>query len=190
MVHKILVLAMFLLWQPWLALRDRVAPARSPSPAQGVFVKGINFGGGAVVVGGNRWQSYAEALDTGLSTPGAQTATTQKIPRPYASRGTRAMLNSVIFKAQTLDIEQPLPNGSYDIYLWVMENYQSHWHSLNLSVEGKPVAEGIGYLPQGAWRRYGPYPIVVDNGYLRLALTTHSPNVDAHLMGLSIFKPD
>lgn len=177
----------FLLHQPWLALRDWVAPAQE-LPAPGTFVKGINFGGGSVVVAGDRWHSYPEALASGLSTPGATAASMATIPRPYASRGVRTMLNTVIFKAQTLDLEQTLPNDRYDLYLWVMENYQTHWHSLDVMVAGQPIAQGIGHLPRGDWSRYGPYGITIDDGRLRLSITTHDPNIDAHVMGMSLFK--
>ncbi|MFQ4138714.1 hypothetical protein PGN35_020610 [Nodosilinea sp. PGN35] len=178
-----------LLFEPYLTLRDWATRASDPAPPTGEFVAGINLGGEAVTVGGDRWQSYSEALAAGLATPGATTAATYYVPTPYPSRGTRTMLNSVIFKTQTLAIEQPLPNGSYDLYLWIMENYQTHWHTLELRVAEQPVAQGLGYLPFRGWARYGPYPIAVTDGVLHLSLTTSDPNIDAHLMGLSLHKP-
>lgn len=177
-----------LLYEPYLRLRDLIAPAQEPTLPGGEFVKGINFGGGAVEIGGDRWLSYPEALATGLATPGATVATTYYIPAPYASRGTRTMLNSVIFKTQTLEIEQTLPNDSYALYLWIMENYQTHWHTLELRVAGQSVAQGLGYLPFRGWARYGPYPVTVTEGRLHLSLTTNDPNIDAHLMGMSLHK--
>jgi hypothetical protein len=177
-----------LLFEPYLALRDWVKPAQEPVLLSGAFVKGINLGGRAVIVGGDRWQSYPEALAAGLTTPGATAANTYLVPNPYASRGTRALLNSVIFKAQTLEIEQPLPNASYDLYLWIMENYQTHWHTLDLRVADQPVDQGLGYLPYRGWARYGPYPVTVTEGRLGFSLTTSDPNIDAHLMGMSLHR--
>ncbi len=177
-----------LLFKPYLILRDWVKPAQEPALLSGAFVKGINLGGEAVAVGGDRWQSYTEALAAGLSAPGATAAATSCLPTPYASRGTRAMLNSVIFKKQTLEIEQTLPNDSYDLYLWIMENYQTHWHTLELRVAGQSVAKGLGYLSYRGWARYGPYPTTVTDGCLRFSLTTSDANIDAHLMGMSLHK--
>ncbi|MBD2110390.1 MULTISPECIES: hypothetical protein [Cyanophyceae] len=177
-----------LLFEPYLTLRDWVKPAQEPALLSGAFVKGINLGGEAVAIGGDRWQSYTEALAAGLVTPGATAANSYLVPKPYARRGTRAMLNSVIFKKQILEIEQPLPNDSYDLYLWMMENYQTHWHTLELRVAGRSVAQGIGYLPFRGWARYGPYPTTVTDGRLHLSLTTSDPNIDAHLMGMSLHK--
>lgn len=178
-----------LLFEPYLTLRDWVTPAQKPALQSGTFVTGINLGGAAVAVGGDRWQSYPEALAAGLATPGATAADTYLVPQPYAHRGVRAMLNSAIFKKQTLEIEHPLPNHRYDLYLWIMENYQTHWHSLELRVVGQPVAQGLGHLPYRGWARYGPYPIGVADGRLRLSLTAADPNIDAHLMGLSLHNP-
>ncbi|PZU96894.1 MAG: hypothetical protein DCF32_21215 [Leptolyngbya sp.] len=177
-----------LLFELYATLRDWVKPAPAMVRLPGEFVKGINFGGEAVEIGGDRWQSHTEALAAGLATPGATTATTYCVPEPYVSRGTRAMLNSVIFKPQTLEIEQPLPNDRYDLYLWIMENYKTHWHALELRVAGQAVAQGLGYLPYRGWARYGPYPVTVTAGRLYLSLTTSDPQIDAHLMGLSLHK--
>ncbi|HSM80837.1 MAG TPA: hypothetical protein VLS96_04080 [Nodosilinea sp.] len=178
-----------LLYEPYLTLRDQVTPAREPDRLSGALVKGINLGGEAVTIGGDRWQSYPEALATGLAVPGATSAATYYRPTPHPQRGTRTMLNTVVFKTQTLTLEQTLPNDSYDLYLWIMENYQTHWHSLELQVDGQSVAEGIGHLPFRAWARYGPYPVAVTAGRLRLCLTTNNPQIDAHLMGLSLHRP-
>lgn len=176
------------LYEPYLILRDWIAPAPAlPRPA-GELVKGINLGGKAVTIAGDRWQSYTDALATGLSTPGATAASTYYLPSPATSRGTRTMLNSVIFKPQTLDLEQTLPNGSYSLYLWMMENFQTHWHSFEVLVEGQSVAQGIGQLPFQGWARYGPYAVTVGDGCLRLTVTTHNPSIDAHLMGLSLYR--
>ncbi len=184
MVNRLKVL----LYEPYLRLRDWIFPAQNLPTPPGEFVMGINLGDKAVVVAGDRWQSYAEALETGLSTPGATAAATYCVPTPHASYGTRTMLNSVIFKAQILTLEQTLPPARYDLYLWIMENFQSHWHSLAVQLNGQSVDAGIGDLPVRAWARYGPYPVVVNQGSLHLSLTTNDANIDAHLMGISLYR--
>jgi hypothetical protein len=180
----------FLVSQPGLALRDRLTSDSPLSPPAGEFVKGINLGGEAVVIDGNPWLSYSEALATGLSAPGVTVAQTYRIPKPHAQGEMRAMLNTVIFKTQTLALEQSLPNGRYDLYLWIMENFQTNWHSLELQVASQPIAQGLGQLSLDGWARYGPYTVAVNEGWLNLALTTHSPEIDAHLMGLSLHRVD
>ena len=157
-------------------------------PVSGEFVKGINLGGEAVSIQGNRWVSYRSALASGLTIPGAQILQTQVLPQPYASRETRNMLNSLVYRPQMLELTQILPNGNYEIYLWLIENYQSDWHALELVLNGAAVAQNLGQLPVGGWARYGGYAAAVTDGMLRLALSSNRPDIDAHLMGLSIFR--
>lgn len=179
---------LFLLQQPLLVLRDWLALASPIDASPGEFVKGINLGGDAVTVEGQRWDAYSNALVSGLSVPGAQVAKTYVVPRPHASSGIRKLLNTVIFKPKTLEISQTLPNGTYSIYLWIMENYQSNWHCLDVSINGKSVAQGIGDFDRGSWAKYGPYPAVVTDSALHLAISINNPDLDAHLMGLSIYR--
>lgn len=173
-----------------LRLKDVFAPKTAlvePAP-QGEFVKGINFGGEAVAIEGYLWQSYDSALANGLAVPGASAIATSIQPTPYAHPNIRRMLNTVVYKTHTLEIHQALANGDYEVFLWIMENYQSDWHSLDVALAGKPVAAGIGKLPHRTWARYGPYRTTVTDELLHLTITTNSSEIDAHLMGLSIFR--
>lgn len=158
------------------------------APVSGEFVKGINLGGEAVSIQGQRWQSHSSALASGLTLVNPQTLQTHVLPQPYASREMRQMLNSLVYRPQMLELTQMLPNGSYEIYLWLIENYQSGWHALELGLNGLSVAKNLGQLPVGGWARYGGYAVSVTDGLLQLALSTDRPEVDAHLMGLSIFR--
>ena len=174
-----------------LWVRDLLTPsdaAVAGAKPQGEFVKGVNFGGEAVTIEGNTWEEYATALFNGLSVPGANVITSAIQPQPYAPAHVRKMLNSVIYKAETLEIQQTLPDGSYDVYLWMMENYQTHWHSMEVQLAGKTVATEVGKLAAGHWARYGAYPIDITNGVLQLTISTHNPQIDAHIMGMSIFR--
>lgn len=175
----------------FVRLKDLFISSAAPTAPvpQGEFVKGINFGGDAVEIEGQVWESYSKALINGLIVPGASAIATSVKPEPAARRNVHAMLNTVICKPETLEISQTLPNGSYEVYLWIMENYQSNWHSLDLSLAGQTVATGIGDLAYRSWARYGPYSTTVTEGSLHLTITTNNAKIDAHLMGMSIFKP-
>ncbi len=154
----------------------------------GKFVKGINFGGEALTIQGNRWESEQSALQAGLMLPAAQQLQTNLLPQPYASQPMRQMLNTLVYRPQKLELTQILPNGSYQLYLWLIENYQSDWHALELRLNDSPVAQNLGKLPLGHWACYGGYAVTLSDGQLRLSLSAHRPDVDAHLMGLSIFR--
>lgn len=170
------------------ALQDALAgPMALPVPA-GRCVMGVNLGGPAVEIQGHRWLGYDAALAAGLQVPQARTAATERRPVPQADAGVRTMLNTVVFRPRTLDITLPLPAGDYQLYLWIMENYQSHWHQLQLRLQGQRVAERLGDLEADAWQRYGPFEAHLQGEALSLSLDTGEDGIDAHLMGLSIYQ--
>lgn len=172
-----------LLW-----LKDAISADQVSCPPVGEFVKGINFGGDAVTIEGNQWISYEDALKNGLTLPEVQVIQTKITPEPYASRPLRQMLNSGVCKPKTLEITQQLPNGTYHLYLWFMENYQSDWHAIDVMIKDTLMAQSVGKLTLKNWSRYGPYSVTLTDGALRFTLSLPVANVDAHIMGLSIFK--
>ena len=172
-------------FQDWFG-SDSLLAAR-PS---GTFVKGINLGGGEVTIEGYAWEAYSTALNQGLTIPDAASAVTSVQPIPYVKPQVRQMLNTVVYRRHRLEIQQILPNGAYQVYLWMMENYQPNWHSFEVSLADQTVATGIGKLAIGQWMRYGGYPAIVDEGILRLAIVAENPEIDAHLMGISIFAAE
>lgn len=150
------------------------------------FVRGINFNGGAVTLEGNAWQSYAAALSEGLSVNAPNLTTTSVTPVPATDASTNAMLISAIWKQTTLQVGQPVSNGNYQVYLWVMENHQSNVRSFQVRLEGVEVASNVGNLSLGAWRKYGPYTTTVGDGFLNLDLVPTAG--DTHLMGMAVFR--
>jgi hypothetical protein len=163
-------------------------PMTLPLPA-GRCVMGVNLGGPSVEIQGHRWLGYDEAQAAGLQVPGAHTAATARRPAPQADAAVRTMLNTVVFRPRTLEISFPLPAGDYQLYLWIMENYQSHWHQLQLRLQGQVVAERLGDLAADAWQRHGPYAVRLQGEALSLSLDTGKDGIDAHLMGLSVYQP-
>ncbi len=155
--------------------------------SSGNFVVGINFGGQAVTIEGDRWLAFEAALAMGLSIPEVQTTHSYLRPNPEATYGISQMLNTAVFKAKVIRLQHPLPDGPYELYLWVMENYQSDWHSLKVSTGDQVLAPAIGQLKLGDWAKYGPYRVRVSQGRLDLTLTSNVV-ADAHLMGLSVFE--
>ncbi|HEY9604620.1 MAG TPA: hypothetical protein V6C85_23645 [Allocoleopsis sp.] len=165
------------------------ATAKNGLSPQGEFVKGINFNGDAITVDGHQWLSYSEALADGLSTPDVMaTETGIKKLHPAVNRKMRRMFNTVICKPQKLGIIQTLPNGIYDIYLWIMENYAPNHHSMDVTIGSEVVAKGIAQLEVGHWVKYGPYRTTINEGALNVAICTTNPERDAHIMGMTMFK--
>jgi chitodextrinase len=151
------------------------------------FVMGINLNGNAVTIGSNAWLSYANALSNGLSvSPTPLLASTSLTPSPAADTDTNAMLNSAIYAQGNWTLSQTLTNGTYEVYFWVMENYQSNYRNFNIQLEGANVATGIGNMAKSSWAKYGPYRTVVSDGQLTMGVVKITG--DPHLMGVAIFR--
>jgi mannan endo-1,4-beta-mannosidase len=165
-----------------------LTPSPTTQPA-GSFVKGVNINGGAVTIEGNSWLSYSAALAQGLSATGGLPDTKSLTPSPAVNADTAAMLNSLLYSSSdpgTITLAQSIANGQYQVYLWVMENYQANSRSFNVKLEGAQVASGIGMLPMNGWARYGPYAAIVGDGALTLDLVgvVGRPMI----MGLAIYS--
>jgi hypothetical protein len=156
--------------------------------SQGEFVKGINFNGQAVTIQGNLWTSYSDALASGLSISKVGSAETSVKPKPRVNRDMNSMLNTIIFSEEKIEINQTVQNGTYEVYLWIIENFRPDHHSMNVSLAGQIVDREIAKLAVGNWVKYGPYRTTVNDGGLNLVLATTNPGRDAHLMGMAIFK--
>ena len=148
------------------------------------FVLGVNLGGGAVTIEGNAWRADATARANGMTTTAPNLTTTNVTPSPATDTDTRAMLNSAVWGPSSFSVAQVLGNGSYDVSLWVIENYLSGNRSFDVTIEGATVASGIGTLTLGAWRKLGPYRVTVSDGRLDMGLVKVSG--DPHLMGFSV----
>jgi hypothetical protein len=171
----------------WLRLKD-LGPTRPRPLPLGHFVWGINLGGDDVFIDGQAWWGEQQAQAHGLHSPGAQVVRVPVVPVPHAGPAWRQMLGSALCRPHTLLLSVPVPAGPHGLVLWLAENWQTHWHSLRLSIDGQPVAHGLGELPLGGWEACGPYPLDGPARRIELMLDTGSPTVDAHLMGLSLYR--
>lgn len=170
-----------------LALRDALRTEHLP-PAPGPFVLGINLGGPPLRLGGQAWWGHAEALQRGLECPGAQTLQRPLEPIPHLGPDWRSLISSGVFRSQTLQLSLPVPEGRHGLVLWLAENWQRHWHSLSLRIDGRLVAQRLGELPVGGWETCGPYLLEGPARPLALSLDSGSASVDAHLMGLALYR--
>ncbi len=172
---------------PYLAvLLQATGGTPPPPPADGAFVKGINFNGSAVTIDGNSWTSYAGALASGLSFPSTPNVWTSQIaPVPSVDAAANAMLNSAVWNTGSFSFSQSLSNGAYSVYFWVFENHQSNYRSFDVRLEGATVASSIGTQSYGSWVKYGPYSATVADGALSVELVKNFG--DPHVMGMAIF---
>jgi hypothetical protein len=159
---------------PTAAPQPTSVPAPTQSGASGeTFVKGINFNGGAETILGHAWLSYSSALGQGLTVTGALPDTKGASPNPSTDSATSQMLNTLIYAASdpgSINLTQVIPNGTYHLYLWTMENYAGNERRWNLNAEGISLANNLGDLGLNQWKRYGAYTVTVKDGKLNLSL--------------------
>lgn len=156
-------------------------------PQTPTFYRGINFNGGVVTINGNVWQSYAAAVNGGLTTNANGFVNSKHTPTPQVDADTYAVLNTCIwFNNADLYVDVPVPNDTYDVYLWVMENYKSNVRAFDVRMEGAIVATGLATMPYPEWRRFGPYPATVQDGVLDLDFLYKFG--DPHIMGLELYR--
>ena len=153
------------------------------------FVKGVNFNGPAVTIDGQRWMSHDDAVADGLAfTPGVERYTGSVTPRPAVSEEMAAMLNTVVYRQRAaFGLGWSIPNGTYDVYFWVMENSQDNFHRFDISIEGVTVLRDVGKgASLGEWGKLGPFRVTVKDKILNVDLVPRK--TDAHLMGLAVFE--
>jgi lysophospholipase L1-like esterase len=160
------------------------------------FLRGINLRGPAVVIEGDPWLSYSNALATGFTN---LTGLTFDNGGPYSfpltptpDTNTALMLQTGLISFTTTNgqgvrFNQGVTNGQYQVYFWLLENFQSNSRSMDLRLEGLQVANNVGNLPLGAWQRVGPYNTTVSDGVLNMEVVRRT-NGSPQVFGVAIHR--
>jgi DNA-directed RNA polymerase specialized sigma24 family protein len=148
------------------------------------FIKGVNLGGETTAFGGNTWLGQKEAEAAGLVVYNSRRITSGE-PAPAVDAGMKPMLRSgVAAKSGDLEIvDRGLPNGRYEVTLYLAENGASNSHLLDLVV-GDAMLGDVGQLPKNGWAAFGPLTTTVSKG--ALAITVKAKKGAAQLMGYAI----
>lgn len=164
-------------------------PAGGSTPTPGAFVKGINCNGNAETIEGNSWLSHSAAVSAGFNIVNGNVWAGSTTFSPAVDAATNRMLNTQIFReAATVNLTQTIANGTYNVYIWTVENYQPYYRSFNLNLEGAQKAANIGSMPLNEWRKYGPYTVTVNDGMLNIDLVRVTG--DPEISGIAIFNAD
>ena len=84
-------------------------------------------------------------------------------------------------------MNQVVPNGTYQVYVWAVENFGSNYRNMDLKLEGVTAAQGIGDLPYGSWKKYGPFTTKVSDGVLNMDVLRGTKG-DPGLVGIAIYS--
>ncbi len=152
------------------------------------FVRGINFGGTPVTIDRKRWLSHREALSAGLS---LGTGTSIAPQAMFAGAGLdfdrKTMLDTgLIGSSGTVQITQMLPDGTYDVTLWLANTGSLDESHLVLSVNNNPVKLSGALLKRDTWAQLGPVPVRINQGRMELQLSGQS---NARVSGMALEAP-
>lgn len=162
----------------------------------GRFQSGVNLNGGQLVMNGQLLQSESQAAAAGLVTTNARpsSASSSLLLYPAPDAATEDMLLDQVTRNssqsnQALGINHPVPNDTYDVYLFVVEGEQDYSRDMSVSLEGQIVASGIGDMAKGEWNKYGPYRVQVTDGVLNVDLRQLSKG-NPKIAGFSVYQAE
>ena len=86
------------------------------------------------------------------------------------------LLKSGIYRSgppngQGFQVARNVANGTYDVSLHCIENFQSNARNMNIAIEDVQVAANVCTQPLGSWKILGPYRVTVADGQLNLSVT-------------------
>lgn len=151
----------------------------------GTYVRGINFGDGVVTIERNQWLSLSEALGAGLTLgKGTRLGPPVQMSGPGMDFDSKRMLDTgLIGDGGQVELTQVLPNGDYDLSLWLAGSAEAKFDGLALAIGNQPVPLGPAAAKAERWRRLGPLRITVKERELALRLSGLN---GAHLAGLEL----
>ncbi len=153
-----------------------------------LLVRGICLGGEAVDLDGGRWLTQEQALAGGLTLSPGKTVSDAFQPAPAVDAGVAGMLTTGYEAAgNELRLSQELPDGFYQVALWLGEGKAANAHLCELEIQGVKQAQPIGRLAKGGWAKYGPVLAKVKDQRLAIALRARGAG-PPRLMGLAIYS--
>ena len=141
-------------------------PTATTSGGSSGFYRAINLNGPALVIDGNLWEADGAA---GFSSNGYRACLPGLTLNPPTDASREAMLRCLRWnQGLTLNLSG-LAAGSYDVYLYVLEDDWSQ--TMGVTLEGQVVASNVSTGSAGQWQRLGPWRVAVNDGTLNLATT-------------------
>ena len=152
------------------------------------FVRAVNFGGTPVTIDRKRWLSHREALSAGLS---LGTGTSIAPQAMFVGAGLdfdrKTMLDTGLIGCNgTVQITQVLPDGAYDLTLWLANTASLDESRLALSINNAPLKLGGALLKRDTWAQVGPLPVRVSQGKMELQLSGQG---NARVSGMALEAP-
>ncbi len=142
--------------------------------------RAINLGGAAVKIDGLPFEAK-NARNLAVKGEPVDKLEAELIPPADPARG--AMLRAYVHAKEGTSVAlNPVPNGSYQVYLYVVEDAASE--TFDLLIRGKVVLSKYASGPAGRWERLGPWFVDVTDGVIDVS----ARGGDANFCGLEIWR--
>ena len=142
--------------------------------------RAINLGGGAVKIDGLPFEAK-NARNLAVKGDAVDKLDAELIPPADPSRS--ALLRAFVHSKEGTSVAlNPVPNGTYQVYLYVVEDGPSE--TFDLLIRGKVVLAKYASGPAGRWERLGPWFVDVTDGVIDVS----ARGGDANFCGLEIWR--
>jgi hypothetical protein len=149
-------------------------------PLQFEWFRGINFKGPVLTINGRQW----EGQNTANVSFNGSSFENQNVPlQPAPDEPLARMIRSSIWNSGGSNfIVRDVPNGTYQVYLYVWEDNAPV--NFDVRLQDKLVQQNVHSGNAGEWKRLGPWTTSVIDGTLRVLCSAG----DANLSGIELWK--
>jgi hypothetical protein len=139
-----------------------------------------------MIIDGHNWEANISGT-SGFLTNGLAGANPDIIfdpPVDTPEHGT--MLRTFRFETDLEFSLTDVPDGNYDVYLWVFAN--GGYSNATVLVNGRIVLPNYLVGTPGHWDRLGPYPMTVDNGIVQVDYSSDTPGENVLISGVEVWQ--
>ncbi|GAA3995360.1 hypothetical protein GCM10022408_02250 [Hymenobacter fastidiosus] len=138
----------------------------TPPATTATFYRAIDIDGAATQLDGNSWQGRSALNYTVNGTGFANQGITLN---PATTTARAQMIRSSVYTNALKFEMNSVPNGSYDVYVYVWEDNNAE--TFSLAVNGQTVQSNYNSGSAGTWKKMGPYAANVTNGLISITST-------------------
>jgi hypothetical protein len=143
-------------------------PTAIPTTASTGLYRAINLAGAAVTIDGEAWEAQASAANFSATVNGSN-CWSNPVLVPTTDVNRFNMLRCSVYGGQMNLTLRAVPNGRYNVYLYIWEDNASV--TTSISLEGAVVQSNYQTGAAGTWRRLGPWPVQISDGTIELRTT-------------------
>jgi len=159
------------MWLAMVVLAGLIMESNLPA-ADAVFFRGFNLNGTALEIDGRLWEGNGTS---NLSFKGGTFENQAVLLKPPTDPARASMIRSSIWGGNADLTLNHIPEGSYQVFLYVWED--NHSEKIDLLVNDRPVLEGFHSGNAGMWKKLGPWKCESHNGKIKVSARSGAANL-------------